>query len=197
MKEFILEKPNSLSCDTCDKIVNIFEKFKDKHYKGLAGKNLNLNKSVKNTIDLNIFEILDYDEESIKIKNILMNEISNNLNGYLNYVDPTLTLANIYKHELSYDTFLIHKYIKNTGRFTYHNDFSILIKDNKYRVLNFMWYLNDVSIGGETEFFGYYKIKPEIGKMIMFPSDWFFPHCGKVPISNDKYVLTGWIYINI
>jgi hypothetical protein len=59
-----------------------------------------------------------------------------------------------------------------------------------------MWYLNDVHEGGETEFFGSYLIKAEIGKMIIFPSDWMFPHCGKTPISNDKYVLTGWLYVD-
>jgi len=59
-----------------------------------------------------------------------------------------------------------------------------------------LWYLNDVECGGETEFFGNYTIKPEAGKLVFFPSEWFFPHSGKKPVSNNKYVIAGWLYID-
>jgi hypothetical protein len=58
-----------------------------------------------------------------------------------------------------------------------------------------MWYLNDVNEGGETLFFEKYSIKPQKGKIVIFPAEWFFQHKGKIPISNDKYIITGWIYI--
>ena len=85
--------------------------------------------------------------------------------------------------------------ILNIGKFTYHNDLSI--DTYGYRLVNYLWYLNDVEEGGETEFFGNYKIKPEKGKLVFFPSEWFFPHTGKIPISNDKYVIAGWMYVDI
>ena len=62
------------------------------------------------------------------------------------------------------------------------------------RKLTFLWYINDVEEGGETEFFGNHKIKPEAGKLILFPASWTFPHCGKMPISDDKYIITGWLW---
>ena len=91
--------------------------------------------------------------------------------------------------------FMIQKYNKNTGKYIYHHDFSVE-KDN-YRVITYLWYLNDVEEGGETEFFGHENqcIKPEKGKLILFPASPFYPHRGKVPINSDKYIITGWFYI--
>jgi hypothetical protein len=90
--------------------------------------------------------------------------------------------------------FMIQKYDKNVGKYTYHNDFHIDYISKSYRIITFLWYLNDVHEGGETEFWGNYKIKPEAGKLILFPASWTFPHTGKMPLSNDKYIITGWLY---
>ena len=89
----------------------------------------------------------------------------------------------------------MQKYKKNSGRYIYHDDQHIDWKKNRYRILTFIWYLNDVITGGETEFFGTREIIPEAGKLVLFPSSWSYPHRGKMPISHDKYIITGWIYI--
>ena len=91
--------------------------------------------------------------------------------------------------------FLIKKYDKNKGKFIYHNDFIIEKKNNMYRIITFIWYLNDVEEGGETEFCGDFTIRPEVGKLIFFPASWCYPHRGKMPISSDKYIITGWLHI--
>jgi hypothetical protein len=62
------------------------------------------------------------------------------------------------------------------------------------RATTFIIYLNDVEEGGETEML--YKperIKPEVGKLFMFPANYMWTHRGNPPISNTKYILTGWI----
>lgn len=62
------------------------------------------------------------------------------------------------------------------------------------RVLTFIAYLNDVEEGGETEFLYYPKrIKPKAGKIILFPGAFSHTHRGNPPISNEKYILTGWV----
>ena len=59
-----------------------------------------------------------------------------------------------------------------------------------------MIYLNDVKEGGETEFLYHSKrIKAEKGKIIIFPTDFMHTHRGNPPISNSKYILTGWFSI--
>lgn len=48
--------------------------------------------------------------------------------------------------------------------------------------------------GGETEFWSKYRIKPEAGKLVLFPASWAFPHRAIVPLSSDKYIITGWLW---
>ena len=37
------------------------------------------------------------------------------------------------------------------------------------------------------------KIKPEKGKVLLFPGNYLFPHKGNMPISNSKYIATSWV----
>lgn len=63
-----------------------------------------------------------------------------------------------------------------------------------HRVLLFMFYLNDVEHGGETEF--YYqqrKISPKAGTMVIAPAYFTHTHRGNIPISHDKFIVTSWI----
>ena len=104
-------------------------------------------------------------------------------------------IANSLQHrEKNIYTIQIQKYEKNKGQYIWHNDQRIEKMNSQYRVITFLWYLNNVEEGGETGFLTY-NVKPEIGKLLLFPSDWSYPHCGKMPISHDKYIMTGWIYV--
>ncbi|MGI5310527.1 2OG-Fe(II) oxygenase [Rheinheimera sp. WS51] len=66
-----------------------------------------------------------------------------------------------------------------------------------HRTLLFMFYLNDVTEGGQTEFYYQKKsIKPKAGRMVIAPAYFTHTHRGCIPISNDKYILTSWILFN-
>ena len=69
--------------------------------------------------------------------------------------------------------------------------------DALHRVLLFMFYLNDVSDGGETEFY-YQKrsVTPVAGRMVIAPAYFTHTHRGLIPKSNDKYILTSWLLFN-
>ena len=59
------------------------------------------------------------------------------------------------------------------------------------RYLVFIWYLNDVTQGGETEFVDLgLEVKPASGRLLVFPPYWMFQHAGRPPLSNDKYILS-------
>jgi hypothetical protein len=62
------------------------------------------------------------------------------------------------------------------------------------RILAWTLYLNDVEEGGETEFLYYPKrIKPRAGTFVLWPAGFTHTHRGNPPISNTKYIVTGWI----
>lgn len=62
------------------------------------------------------------------------------------------------------------------------------------RILAWTLYLNDVEEGGETEFLYYPKrIKPKAGTLIIWPAGFTHTHRGNPPISNTKYIVTGWV----
>ena len=105
-----------------------------------------------------------------------------------------------YKHLDQYDyvrgvCFQMQKYKKNVGKFNYHIDENINTIEKENRIIVYLWYLNTVDIGGETEV-NNSIIKPVAGKLLLFPATWTYPHCGCKPISDDKYIITGWIVHN-
>ncbi|MCY4305563.1 MAG: 2OG-Fe(II) oxygenase, partial [Aestuariivita sp.] len=67
--------------------------------------------------------------------------------------------------------------------------------DFSNRQLVAIWYLNDVSgPGGETEFLVQQVcIKPEQGKLLLFPPFWTHEHRGVVLQEGVKYIATTWI----
>ena len=61
------------------------------------------------------------------------------------------------------------------------------------RMLVWMVYLNDVEEGGETEFLYQHKrVKPKTGTLLIWPAGFTHTHRGNPPLSNEKYVVTGW-----
>ncbi|OED38783.1 2OG-Fe(II) oxygenase [Chromatiales bacterium (ex Bugula neritina AB1)] len=63
------------------------------------------------------------------------------------------------------------------------------------RQLVAIWYLNDVpGPGGETEFrHQQIKIKPETGKLLLFPPFWTHEHRGVTLQAGVKYIATTWV----
>ena len=195
--KYTYTNPKSLSPEICTDIIQLFETelANKKCYKGVTGSGLNL--KYKNTFDFQITQSTD--PNWIKVKELLIKELHTNVKQYCNTLNQPPENNKYGFKAIYYDTLHINevnlqmqKYDKEKGIFTYHNDFSI--ENDKHRVVVFLWYLNTVEVGGETELFGSTKIKPEMGKLLLFPACWCFPHCGTIPISDNKYIITGWIY---
>lgn len=68
------------------------------------------------------------------------------------------------------------------------------INEASGRYLVFLWYLNDVAEGGETEFCDLgIRIAPSTGRLLMFPPYWMYQHAGRPPLSGDKYILSTYL----
>lgn len=68
------------------------------------------------------------------------------------------------------------------------------VQDVANRYLVFLWYLNDVAEGGETDFpqLGV-RISARAGRLLMFPPYWMYQHAGLAPRSSDKYILSTYL----
>lgn len=92
------------------------------------------------------------------------------------------------------------KYDKGLGNYNYWHCEVYPQKNSVealHRSLLFMFYLNDVEEGGETDF--YYQqrtIQPKQGRMVIAPAYFTHTHRGRVPVSGDKYILTSWVLLN-
>jgi hypothetical protein len=86
----------------------------------------------------------------------------------------------------------IQHYLKNEGQFKWH--FDAFGPGGWDRQLAVIIYLNSVEDGGETCFHKQdLKIKPVAGDAVFFPPFWTHMHCGEIPRSGDKYIISSFI----
>jgi len=190
MNELIYVTYNSLSVELCHEMINMFE-LEDRRYEGLTIGGVN--KHVKDTTDFSITSAgLHWDRFNKTLSRELARCIKHYVKTYSDQLGPSYNIFDT--NSLVTDNMQLQKYNKGVGKYTYHNDYLCDFDGKKMRKLTFLWYLNDVDDGGETEFWSNCKIKPETGKLILFPASWTHPHRAHVPISSDKYIITGWLY---
>lgn len=66
-------------------------------------------------------------------------------------------------------------------------------RETSNRLLTWMVYLNDIDEGGETEFlYQSMRVKPKQGTLLIWPAAFTHTHRGNPPLSNVKYIVTGW-----
>lgn len=94
----------------------------------------------------------------------------------------------------AFEEFRIKKYSPVTNdRFDLHTDVGDYRSAKRF--LAFFFYLNTVEKGGETVFPNLdISIKPETGKLLIFPPVWLFPHSGMIPLSGEKYILGSYLH---
>lgn len=190
--EYVYTNKSSLSPTLCEQIIAKFEgEEKDNNTRpGTTGAGIN--PKIKDTVDFTI----EHGESWGRIRKCLEKELLFNLEKYATDMNKKYTEHNykVMPQETFFETFQLQRYRKQVGKYVYHQDGSMDKEREATRVLTYLWYLNDVHEGGETELCMDTKIKPETGKLLLFPASWLYPHSGLMPISNDKYIITGWLY---
>jgi hypothetical protein len=110
--------------------------------------------------------------------------------AYARYIDEYPALEQLSKQQIY--TYKVQRTQIGGGYHVWHPEqYDRLTSD---RVLAFTCYLNDVEEGGETEFLYYPKrVKATQGTFLIFPGGFTHTHRGNPPISNTKYIVTGWV----
>ena len=183
----------SLSPTFCDICIEMYEKYQNEY--GHEGSTRSgVNKNVKDTRDLSItVNQKELPEELRALNDDLYDKLTSALATYVKLQNEKYDVKMLTYKQMVDTGFMMQKYKKNVGKYEYHNDFMFNDDINKPRLLTYLWYLNDVTEGGETEFWQQVKIKPKKGNLLLFPSNWTHPHSGLMPVSDDKYIITGWL----
>ena len=114
---------------------------------------------------------------------------------YASYLSARLDYDAIFPSNYVFEPFKIKKYEPELKEeFRKHIDTST--KSSSNRFLSTLIYLNDVEEGGQTVF-NDVAINPRQGRLILFPPLWLFPHSGRIPISNIKYLLTTYLRYSV
>jgi hypothetical protein len=158
-----------------EEIINIVEK-EDKWKDAVLTNNI-LNKDIRSN------KVFDINQFSYTV-NIKLYEMCKTVWEYCN------VYAEKYNFHFDYtEPAQILKYAIN-DEFKPHHD------HNKHtpRIFSAVLYLNDSFQGGETEFPLFdLKIKPEVGKLIIFPANYAYQHMAKSPINGEKYSAVFWM----
>lgn len=184
--DFIGIYPYSLTKKQCDFLIRIFHKYESEFgHEGVTQRGED--KNTKNTRDLAINR--NHNKYLKWINIILRNKLWNSLNHY------TRKYSNLSNLLQSDSGFQMQHYKKNTIGYIPHSDSSGDFSMSSNRTLVFMWYLNDVDSGGETNFLHFNKyVKPKAGTLVLFPPYWTHQHQAMPPLSNDKYIITNWLF---
>lgn len=190
MDKLIFQVHNSLSKSFCDHLINKFEQ-DDNKGPGVVASGGSFTEgnisSIKKSTDLYLTRPTWTDEIQLLTSSLDK--------GIVQYHDTYLKDYNVdYFQHTTYIGFQIQR--TNPGEYyKWHHDFASI--DPKYgnRLITYIWYLNDITSGGQTEFYDGTKIVPETGKLLLFPATWTYLHQGLPPEKEIKYIVTGWFYV--
>ena len=169
----------------CNEIINFFEKNEILQKDGAIGSGTDISK--KKTTDISI-KPNDLKNDKFKCLNSFIDELHK---CFTDYQRQWPFMKNLIK-DVDIGSFNIQKYSPGDHFSQVHTERGDLQTSN--RVFAWMTYLNDVEDGGVTKFSHFdMKIKPEIGKTLIWPAEWTHAHSGEVLKSGVKYIVTGWM----
>ena len=178
MDNYIRVFDNVIEDSLCDAMIKKFEDIPTQHQRISNGGS-----------QFTQLELFKYDEWKNEVK-----YISQKFNqAVVNYAE-SCNIKNQWPTKYAYESFRMKRYLPDgIDRFEAHVDVSDI--NNCRRFLVFFLYLNEPQ-GGETEFPQYdIKIKPQTGRMCMFPPLWTHLHSGNKVIGNvPKYIIGSYLH---
>jgi hypothetical protein len=177
---FIFEKRGALPLDICNEMIRRFEQHEDEQYEGRLGQQAGKDRNIKKSTDLVVSgkpHWQDIDRELFRSLGLAIAEFRE--------------AFPFFKGPFKDSGYAIQR--TSPGEH-YHWHIDGGSHEFSQRQLVAVWYLNDVpGPGGETEFsYQNVIIRPEAGKLLLFPPFWTHEHRGVTLQQGMKYIATTW-----
>lgn len=178
-----------VSDELCNGVINYFEWCQNNNRTYSRSEPENIKKD----------DAISLDPHSIQEINFSFPQVQNYISEFNDvfwnkcYAEYTNKFSSLKQYDLhTIYSYKVQKTIPTGGYHIWHcEDGSI---NFSRRIGVYILYLNDVEDGGETEFLYLSKrIEAKKGRLIIFPSNFPWTHRGNPPLSNTKYIMTGWI----
>ncbi len=178
---FIFERPGALPPAFCEEVIQRFEASPQFQRPGVIGQLGDQDHSVKRTMDLVVSDKDDWKD----LDRIFFRCVAVALREFR----ETFPYFKGPFKDLGYQ---VQRYLP--GEY-YHWHIDGGSHQFSQRQLVVLWYLNDVpGPGGETEFlYQGIKVRPEQGKLVLFPPFWTHEHRACELREGAKYIATTWV----
>ncbi len=190
--EYVYEIPNNLKPEVCACIIENFKGDTNKR----PGKTNNENPEaeiIKRSMDLPL-ELGDSWDNIIELLRI---KLKTGLEEYMSHVKSLHETDEYWFDHVN--EFLIHtgfqiQHSTEGQYYKWHQDGFF----KQCRVITAIWYLNTLNEdqGGTTDFTinkKLHRVRPEVGKLLLFPATWTYPHRGDIVKKGDKYIITAFV----
>lgn len=181
--------PNAITEDLCNKIVD--------RYEVLDKLNLTFPRSRQEAASTlkqdNTSFLLDHSNEYVLESNQLFLEdfLAVFWTCFRNYTKKYPALdSEVYNQPIYIRHLRLQKTMPGEGYHVWHYE----ADKNCTRLCAWSLFLNNVEQGGETEFLHQHKrYNASVGDILIWPANYTHTHRGNTPLTNEKYLLTGWI----
>lgn len=178
--DFIKVYDDALDFNICDYLIEFFESSEDIHQKVE-------NDRKPNFTQINLTENVSISKDLEDIHQNIIQTVFRYKRLYYEFV-----YDECFPKSHAFEQFRLKRYNPNSNEaFDTHVD--VIDYESSRRFLSFLFYLNNVEEGGNT-IFKDLDITPKKGRLVVFPPLWMFPHYGKDPISNSKYILSTYLH---
>jgi hypothetical protein len=185
---FVFEKHHAIPLSLCEEMIELFESEPEYQQEGRvigAGPGGEVNHDIKVSIDLKVDA--SKSEAWANIDNALFKSLNEASDSLSQQYEAILDGSSKGTGDVGYQ---IQKTPVN-GFYNYHADSN---GDHLDRFMVAIWYLNNGFQGGETQFMHQnIKVRPEAGKLVMFPPWWTHWHRGCPVLHGNKYIATTWL----
>ncbi len=178
---FVFERKNALPPAFCTEMIARFEANPDQHYEGRIGQIQERDRAIKQTTDLVVSNKDDWKDADEMFFRSLAATLREFRETFPYFTGPFKDMG-----------YQIQRY--RPGEF-YHWHIDGGSHAFSQRQLVALWYLNDVpGPGGETQFlYQDISVRPQQGKLVLFPPFWTHEHRAAQMESGLKYIATTWV----